>query len=329
MEAALIGPNGRTTLGTTPLTIGRLPGNQLQITDSQASSRHAEIRSDASGQAYSIIDLGSTNGTFVNEQRLASNIPRLLNSGDTIRIGETFFTYEATGAAGIAPTVYVGSDNQNNAPGFQPTVAAPQPFTDYNAQQGYAPPAPPPPPAYQPSPAYQAPSYTPPAQPEFAPPPPGGYPPPVAPVQQQTKSNRTLWLVLGISAGVLVLLCACVGVFGYVNRSTPEKTLTTYCADLKSGDYHDAYQQFSSSFQAQETEAKFTASLSQAFASAGGLKNCTFGNVTTSGSTSTALVTWIVNSAPTTPINFNDTKLIDEDSTWKIEFSRSSQQSSS
>ncbi|MBZ5686396.1 MAG: FHA domain-containing protein [Acidobacteriia bacterium] len=328
MEAALIGPNGRTTLGTMPLTIGRLPGNQLQITDSQASSRHAEIRSDDSGQGYSIVDLGSTNGTFVNEQRLSSNIPRLLKSGDTIRIGETFFTYEAIGAAGIAPTFYVGSDNQNNAPGFQPTVAAPQPYTDYNAQQGYAPPAPPPPSAYQPPPTYQASSYTPPAQPGFVPPPPGGYPPPVAPVQQQAKSRRSLWLILGISAGVLVLLCACVGVFVSLNRSTPEKTLTTYCADLKSGDYHDAYQQFSSSFQAQETEAKFTASLSQAFTSAGGLKDCTFGNVTTSGSTSQALVTWIVNSAPTTPINFNDTRLINENGTWKIEFSRSTSQTS-
>src|SRR5439155_13023479 len=140
--------------------------------------------------------------------------------------------------------------------------------------------------------------------------------PPGAPLQQQAKSRRTLWLILGIVAGVLVLLCSCVGILGYANRSTPEKTLTAYCDDLKSGDYHDAYQQFSSSFQAQETEAKFTAGLSQSLASAGGLRDCTFGNVTTSGSTSQALVTWTVNSAPTTPINFDDTRLINEDGTW-------------
>src|SRR5437588_484225 len=106
MEAALIGPNGRTTLGTTPLTIGRLPSNQLHLTDSQASSRHAEIRPDAGRQRYSIVDLGSTNGTFVNEQRIPPNAPRYLNSGDKIRIGETSFTYESSGTVGIAPTVY-------------------------------------------------------------------------------------------------------------------------------------------------------------------------------------------------------------------------------
>jgi hypothetical protein len=39
--------------------------------------------------------LGSTNGTFVNEQPLAPHLPRLLQGGDRIRIGDKVFLYEA------------------------------------------------------------------------------------------------------------------------------------------------------------------------------------------------------------------------------------------
>src|SRR5947209_13563182 len=71
MEAALNGPSGRTTLGPAVLTIGRVPSNSLVVNDAKASSRHAEI--SPTGTGYSITDVGSTNGTFVNEQKLDTN----------------------------------------------------------------------------------------------------------------------------------------------------------------------------------------------------------------------------------------------------------------
>lgn len=194
MEAVLNGPNGRIMLGPMPLTIGRTPDNQLAVNDIKASSHHAEIRPD--GQGYSITDMGSTNGTFVNGQRLELHMPRQLNSGDTIRIGDTPYTYQASGGSGnqYASTIYAGpgqGPGQGNAPSnYDPTIAASpsqSPSTAYgaNAMQGYqssspdyqqynqgnqpmypaGQPAYPPPPAS--NPVYNQSSYTPPPPPSY------------------------------------------------------------------------------------------------------------------------------------------------------------------
>jgi hypothetical protein len=53
MEAALNGPTGRILLGPVPLTIGRMPGSQLLMTDSQSSGYHAEIRQEGRDTASS------------------------------------------------------------------------------------------------------------------------------------------------------------------------------------------------------------------------------------------------------------------------------------
>src|SRR5438477_1869218 len=96
MEAALFGPSGRTILGPTVVTIGRAPDNQLVINDPLVSAHHAEIRPQ--GQGYYILDSGSTNHTFINEYQLTPNIPRSLNSGDSIRFGKNVvYTYKVSG----------------------------------------------------------------------------------------------------------------------------------------------------------------------------------------------------------------------------------------
>ncbi len=144
MEAALIGPTGRIALSSSVLTIGRVAGNALVVQDAKASSRHAEIRPE--GQGYSIVDLGSTNGTFVNEQRIAANTPQMLNASDSIRIGDTRFTFEALVATQSA-TVFDNPAPQQNNPAYLPTVAAaPPPYM-------------PPPPAQQAPPAVPPPAY--------------------------------------------------------------------------------------------------------------------------------------------------------------------------
>src|SRR5260370_41997232 len=122
MEANLTSPLGRTDLTSNVLTMGRAPDNQLVLQDQQASSHHAEIRPD--GQGYLLVDMNSRNGTYVNEQRLAPQKPRLLISGDVIRIGETRLTYQIAGSD--KATVSANAADYAN-PGYAQTVAAPPP----------------------------------------------------------------------------------------------------------------------------------------------------------------------------------------------------------
>lgn len=156
MDAILNGPGGATQLGTGGVTLGRTPENQVVVNDGKASSRHAEIR--PSGQGYTITDLGSTNGTFVNGQRLDANTPRTLMPNDTIRIGDTTYTYQAQN---YQPGMYAAPVPSAQASNYDPTQIAPQqPFqaTSYGgpAQDGgYQPTMPAQPESYQPTmPAY-------------------------------------------------------------------------------------------------------------------------------------------------------------------------------
>src|SRR5258708_1611489 len=65
------------------LTIGRLPDNMLQIDNLAVSGHHAKVISE--GNQYVIEDLGSLNGTYVNNQRVGK---ATLNDGDQVLIGK-------------------------------------------------------------------------------------------------------------------------------------------------------------------------------------------------------------------------------------------------
>ena len=69
------------------LTIGR--AGQLAITDVRVSRHHARVYQQ--GDAYLVEDLGSSNGTYVNSERI--ELPRLLHHGDEIRVGKTHLTF--------------------------------------------------------------------------------------------------------------------------------------------------------------------------------------------------------------------------------------------
>lgn len=69
-------------------TIGRGADCDLAVTDSAISRKHARIELRAG--SYMISDLGSTNGTFVNDERVDK---RLLANGDFLRIGSHIFKF--------------------------------------------------------------------------------------------------------------------------------------------------------------------------------------------------------------------------------------------
>lgn len=77
-------PGAAYTLEGDQLMIGRDSTNEIVINDAEVSRRHARLTFQ--GGKYVLEDLGSTNGTFVNGQRLAG--PRVLKPGEVVSFGE-------------------------------------------------------------------------------------------------------------------------------------------------------------------------------------------------------------------------------------------------
>jgi pSer/pThr/pTyr-binding forkhead associated (FHA) protein len=79
---------GRTLPVQAGTTIGR-DGCDINLADPEVSRRHAAIRADDAGAAPAIEDLGSRNGTWVNDRRIDAPTP--LRDGDLVRLGNTVF----------------------------------------------------------------------------------------------------------------------------------------------------------------------------------------------------------------------------------------------
>src|SRR2546429_4547239 len=124
---------GRTvTVEGSEFTIGRQADCDLVLTDLKVSRHHAAIRSLPDGRTV-LYDLGSSNGTYVNGQRVQSI---LLSGSEQVQLGDTV----------IVPTVSVEIPAGDGA-------TAVKPLPGYPAD--YPPPPPPPPRAPVPSEVYR------------------------------------------------------------------------------------------------------------------------------------------------------------------------------
>ncbi len=92
--ALLIIKSGRKSGTTFPLrkkviNMGRDSSNEIVIDDPKSSRQHAKIKLE--GDNFVIYDLASSNGTFVNGEKITSV---KLNDGDEIKIGDTVFAFK-------------------------------------------------------------------------------------------------------------------------------------------------------------------------------------------------------------------------------------------
>ncbi len=188
--------------------LGREAINEVVLYDPEVSRRHAQIIFQ--GGRYVIEDLGSTNGTFVNEHRISVATP--LRNGDLIEVGEaTNITFiDATSAmdatiikAEPVPDMDQTVANPDAAPVWEGAVQTPQP--EYQA---------PPPPVVE----YEAVSQPPPrtfTEPQESLPP------------AQTESSSRNRYLIGCGCLVIFLIVFCAGSLFVLDALAPD---ILYCS---------------------------------------------------------------------------------------------------
>lgn len=203
-------PNQTYDLNKDVVTLGRDITNDIVINDPEVSRHHLRFTRGAEG--FSLEDLGSTNGTFVNGQRVTGSRP--LNRGDMLGLGETvtlgYDLVRGPGEGAPPPT-----QQQQQPPQQQPPPPQQQP--QQQPQQGY----------YSPPPQQQQGGYDQPGYAdqggEYDPPPDYGYDSPQAPpgydydpyaIREEEPGNPLRWVAIGCL--VLTLFCCCSTVIGLV-----------------------------------------------------------------------------------------------------------------
>jgi hypothetical protein len=182
------------------LVLGRsTPGLGSLGGDSEISRVHARVYHDPSGQLM-VEDLGSTNGTHVNGNRIAGATP--LRSGDQLRVGQSTMTVSG-GAEGATTVGQIVPPPAAAVPPPPAAVAATPPTAPYQPAQ---PPQGPPPGQFPPV-----------QQPGYAGGPIGG-PPGAA-----TGGSRAPWIALG-AVVVIALIVAALAIGGVFGGSDDKKT---------------------------------------------------------------------------------------------------------
>ncbi len=108
----------RFSLDDLKIGIGRHSSNPIQLNDHRISRQHLELRASPTG--YTLVDLGSGNGTRLNDQITQT---AELRSGDRISIGDTVLLYTTDGSTGTA-SVRLGEAGSSQISGVVRSIPA-------------------------------------------------------------------------------------------------------------------------------------------------------------------------------------------------------------
>ncbi len=187
------------------IIIGRDASNIIAINDSEVSRKHAKLTLQNS--AYIIQDLGSTNGTFINGQRLSN--AQELKPGDSVTLGENIVLMYETSFDPNATVVSSAQIPKTVTPIQKPVptpVVAPTPVQ--------------PPVSLPPTPAAEV----------FTSQPPAG---PVPQAAKPAKKKFPIWLIILIV--ILIVICACVGFFLIIDQFSLWCTVLPWLVPLIGG----------------------------------------------------------------------------------------------
>ncbi len=208
-------PTTQIQLQNDQFTVGRSAGNDLVLADPEVSRRHIRVVRRADGHA--VEDIGSTNGTFVNGQRISHLT--LLQDGDAIDLGDTVrLRYmslapaeddDDTGPLGPTAEKPTQAYTPPAAPAEERPVERPQPIAPVAHKPAVAPVA-------------HKPVVTP-----TLPPPAPAYPPPPTYAHEEPRRGRGLWIGCGL---LVALLLVCAGTFLVLDAYDQGRLL--YCGPL-------------------------------------------------------------------------------------------------
>jgi pilus assembly protein CpaF len=124
------GSERRLTFTEPEVTIGRVPGNDVVLPKGNVSKRHSRIV--LKDNRFIVVDLKSTNGTYVNGRKITS--PLVVKEGDKIYVGDFVLTLEGDPDASQVPSMKQPSlmpeamaDGLNNVPSIVPSGPPPLP----------------------------------------------------------------------------------------------------------------------------------------------------------------------------------------------------------
>lgn len=107
-------------LATERTTVGRVEDNAFQIEEPSVSSRHCEIL--LRGSDIVIKDLNSTNGTFINGEKISEGV---LKPGQTLRLGNVELKLDTPGAPAVPASTPPATPAPPTTPGGPPAPASP------------------------------------------------------------------------------------------------------------------------------------------------------------------------------------------------------------